>query len=390
MSTGAHTAGRAARLVGGLVIALLIAAMLAAAPASAEGQGEGRSASGPAPGATASITNGRTTTIREWPWQVALTVSRQVRPKLSTARRFFCGGALLGPRLVITAGHCVADLNRNQVRQVEVVSGRSNLNSNRGEIARVDGLRMPLNKYGKRRYRTMMGAADWDVALLILASPLSAEPIKLAGPVEAAVSAKGRVAWATGWGVTRPFAYRGPARLQLARQTVMGKGLCRRTEGSAFKPERMICAGAPGGHASTCNGDSGGPLVVGTSAGFRLIGLTSFGDLTCGGMIPSVFTRVAGDQIRRWVAGTAINLTGSEVVGSGGTLAPPRVWCRIPAILRLRPGQARRKLESANCRLGRVRTDRWANGRKGRIVGTNRIPGWLAPPGFRLKVWLAP
>jgi len=366
----------------------LLAAFLLATPSTADAATED-----PAPsagrGASASIVGGRDTTIGQWPWQVALTAARRLAPGTLASRRFFCGGSVLAPRLVITAGHCVANLTKRQIRTIEIISGRTRLNSGRGQVVRVTGLRMPLDGTGKRRYRGLAGAADWDVALLTLASPLTVEPIKLAGPDEAAVWTPGHVAWTTGWGITRAFADRVPAKLQVARQVLMGDGLCRRSDGIAFQAARMLCLGGARGHASACSGDSGGPLVVKTSDGYRLVGLTSYGDGACRGYIPSVDTRVSGEQIRRWVASTALKLTGENVVGTGGTAGPAPNWCRIPSVFGLKPAQARRKLKNHNCRLGKVRTDPWAAGKAGRIIGYSRLPGWLASPGFKLNVWIA-
>lgn len=383
MSRVAHLAHRAALFGCGLLASMLLVAPSLASAAESSDLRTGSDAS-------ASIVNGRNTSIDKWPWQVALTVSKGVAPRRSTSARFFCGGSVLAPRLVITAGHCVAELKKRQIRQIEVVSGRTSLNSNAGEVARVSGIRMPVNASGKRRYRASFGTADWDVALLTLAFPLAAEPIKLAGPDETATWTPGKIAWTTGWGITMAFTNRVPARLQVARQVLMGNGLCRRSDGTAFQPARMICLGGPRGNASACNGDSGGPLVVGTTAGYRLVGLTSYGDGACRGVIPSVDSRVSGEPMRRWVARTALALTGVDVVGSGGTAGPNPDWCRIPAVFGLKPSQARRRLEAGNCRLGPVITDPWAMGRRGRIVGFTRLPGWLAPPGFRMKVWVAP
>jgi hypothetical protein len=77
----------------------------------------------------------------------------------------------------------------------------------------------------------------------------------------------------------------------------------------------------------TCQGDSGGPLVVPVEVGFgveaRLVGITSYGPLTCGTAgAPSMFTRVGADPIR---AALAAGLSAS-IVGSGGRpVAPPKV-----------------------------------------------------------------
>ncbi|MDQ5894110.1 MAG: Serine protease [Actinomycetota bacterium] len=385
MSRAAQMASRVALAGCGLLALFLIASPepVAAAPVDSA-DSKSRADAG------ISIVNGRNTSINDWPWQVALTFGRKVAPGTSTSRRFFCGGSVLAPRLVITAGHCVADFNRRQIRRLEIVSGRTSLNSSRGQVVSVSGLRMPLDSSGKRRYRPYRGAANWDVALLTLASPVSAEPIRLAGPDELEAWSTGRIAWTTGWGVTSGFSNRVPTRLKVARQVIMGTGLCRRADGRAFQPATMTCLGGPAGNASACSGDSGGPLVVATSDGYRLVGVTSFGDGACRGFIPSVDTRVSGNPIRNWIAATASNLFGADVVGSGGVAGPLRKWCKVPQVFGLRPAKARRLLEESGCRLGKVRTDPWGAGPRGRIIGYSRYPGWLARTGFKLNVWLAP
>lgn len=381
MSRVALKGNRAALKVGCLLAAFAL--LVAAVDSSRAGAENTRD------GATASIVNGLSTTISEWPWQVSLAMPRSAAPRWSTSQRSFCGGSILAPRLVITAAHCVADLGRRQIRRIEIVSGRTNLDSKKGQVVRVTGLRMPVNSSGKRRYRTILGAADWDVALLTLASPLSSQPIRIAGPGEEETWKQGSVAWTTGWGNISGYSNRVPARLQVARQVIMGNGLCRRADGVAFQPTRMLCFGGPGGNASACLGDSGGPLVVNTSDGYRLVGLTSYGDGVCRGTVPSVDTRVAGDPIRRWVARTALQLTGVDVLGSGATALPRPSWCKVPSLFGLKPSQAKQRLAAANCRLGAVRVDPWAPGRRGRIIGANRSWGWLAPAGFRVRVWIA-
>jgi len=380
-SRAAQTVNRAALLGCGLLVAFLL---LASPPAGAD-QNPQRD-----PDAGISIINGNATSINEWPWQVALTFNRRIAKSPLTSRRFFCGGSVLTPRLVITAGHCVADLDRRGVRAIEVVSGRTRLNSDRGQVAKVAGLRMPRTPNGYRRYKEILGAADWDVALLILRSPLTAKPIKLAGPDEAEAWSPGHVAWSTGWGVTQAFARRVPAELRVARQVLMPDGVCHRADGISFSAARMTCIGGPGGNSSTCNGDSGGPLVARTSDGYRLVGLTSYGDGACRGFVPSVDARVSGNSIRNWVATTAKNLTGRDVVGSGGMAEPTPEWCRVPTLFGLTVPKARKRLETAGCRLGKVRKDPWGAGRSGMVIGFARLPGWLASPGFKVNLWTAP
>lgn len=364
--------------------ALLALFMLTSTPAVA--------GASPAHGTDAgiSIVNGETTSIAEWPWQVALTVNRRVRNSRLTSHRFFCGGSVLAPRLVVTAGHCVANLHRRDVRNLEVVSGRTNLNSKRGQVAKVAKLRMPLRPNGARRYRDNSGAPDWDVALLVLRSPLAAEPIKLAGPDESDAWSAGHTAWSTGWGSTRSFPKKVSTRLRVARQVLMPDGLCEEVHGDVFKVSRMLCIGDPDGRSSLCNGDSGGPLAVETSDGLRLVGMTSFGISDCRGSLPAVNVRVSDTQIRNWVARTALTLTGRDVVGSGAVGSPVPEWCEVPDVIGRSVSQAGQRLEAAGCHLGKVRKDRQGTGRSGTVINVGRVPGWLASLGSEVNVWTAP
>lgn len=383
MSRAAHMANRAALLVCGSLAAFLLAGTPASAAANT---GDLH----PEADAGISIVNGKTTSIGKWPWQVGLVLPPSVKPGSPVSRRFFCGGSVIAPRLVITAGHCVASLTKRQVRRLYVVSGRTRLNSDRGQTVGIAGFRMPRDASGKRRYRVIDGAADWDVALLVLSHPLAAEPIRLAGPSDSSPRLTGQPVWATGWGYTRPFASRVPASLQVTRQVIMGNGICGRIHGRSFRGSTQICLGGPAGNASTCSGDSGGPLVVPTSDGYRLVGLTSYGSGACLGNVPSVDTRVSPGPIQDWVGRSAMAISGRNVIGSGGSIAPPPVWCKVPNVSGRTPSRARQLLEAAGCQLGKVRFDRMGAGPRGRIIGYSRYPGWLAPPGFKMNVWIAP
>jgi hypothetical protein len=80
----------------------------------------------------------------------------------------------------------------------------------------------------------------------------------------------------------------------------------------------MVCAGGPA--QNICNGDSGGALVVpveiGSATGFRLVGDSSFGEASCGG-VPSVFGRLGADPIRAALRDGVRQLTGVDIVGTG-------------------------------------------------------------------------
>lgn len=384
------------RIVLATVPTLLALVLFSHAPAgAAPGQAGDAAANGavstlPA-GAGVSIVRGRAARIADWPWQVAIALRRPFQGRNKPLDRTFCGGAVLAPRLVVTAGHCVSFLGRPKAKRIEVISGRTWLNRKQaGETVPVKNVLMPRAKgSGKALYRESGGSAAWDVALLTLERPVKAEPIRLAGPDEAEAWAPGHLAWTTGWGVRTAADRNGSPGLRMARQVMLAGRVCRLANGRDFIQRLMNCAGGPAGSASSCSGDSGGPLVVRVRDGYRLAGLTSWGDGACRGSHPSVYTRVAENPVRNWVASTALRLTGVDVVGSGGEVAPAPEWCRVPRVWGLTVRQARNRLRRNGCALGRVgRSGPWQGGQPGRIAMTVRFPGWLAPPGYRLRVWV--
>lgn len=345
-------------------------------------------ASSPSPAAQVSIVNGQPAKIADWPWQVALVDSKRSGLRSSTRSRFFCGGSLLTPEIVITAGHCVADLEQREAKRIEVISGRTRLNNEaRGTVARVAELIMPLRPNGKRRFSSKFGVANWDVALLRLKTPAEGQPIKLAGVDEAASWGPGQVVRTTGWGVTAAENYRTSSVLRVATQVMLGDGVCRLANGRVYDAKTMNCLGGPSTNTSTCFGDSGGPLVAPVGTEYRLIGLTSFGDASCRPVIPSVDSRIAGDPMRRWVRETVLELSGIDPVGSGGVVPEPPVWCKIPDIYGLKVSRAKAAVRAAGCRVKFVQATKVTHGRRGRIVGASFLPGWLTRPGTGIEIY---
>lgn len=376
------------------LLALVLFSQVASATAADPGERIAEPAATTSPTAAraeTSIVRGKAARIADWPWQVALAFRRPTKNRRTPAERAFCGGSVLAPRLVVTAGHCVSFLPRPRPGKLEVISGRTWLNRKQaGQVSGVRNVLLPRAEgSGKLLFRERGGSALWDVALLVLKQPVAATPIQLAGPDESASWAPGHLVWTTGWGVRHGNSQKGSPGLRVARQVMLQGKVCRGANGKEFIRSLMNCAGGPAGSASSCSGDSGGPLVAPVEGGFRLVGLTSWGDGMCRGSHPSVYTRIADQPIRGWVASTAMRLAGVDVIGSGGAVPPAPTWCRVPRVWGLTVSQARARLKRNRCALGRVgRSGPWAGGRPGRIAITSRYPGWLAPPGFRLRVWV--
>lgn len=252
-----------------LAAAALAAATAPSAPASPRADAAVVGGSGVAPGA--------------YPWIVA------------TSRG--CGGSLIAPDRVLTAGHCVEDLRVDTMRLYVGARQRR-----RGAL-RYDGIPVRAVEVATHPgYRSLRGGGPAnDAAVLRLARPIEGvAPVALAGPGDAAAYAAAAPATVLGWGVTRtdrrdPPLARG---LRSGRLRVLSDVACSRIYGDArgdgYRGDVMLCARSYNAfrrpNTSPCVGDSGGPLVA---DGGLQVGIVSFG-ISCGALRePTVFAEVA-------------------------------------------------------------------------------------------------
>ncbi|MEU8824838.1 serine protease [Streptomyces sp. NPDC048636] len=233
-----------------------------------------------AAGPAAAIQGGQPARAADYPWAVA------VKPALVPFS--FCGGTLVAPTKVLTAGHCV-DAFMKVPGLLQVVSGRDRMVSTAGTkvgVARV--WRHP--DYSTFTYQGETGYRN-DVAVLTLKSPIKAPALPLAEPGAEDLYRPGRTARILGWGATSSGGLDGGV-LRTATVPVTADSSCA-SAGSyddAYDPHQYTCAGNfDRGGVDTCDYDSGTPLVVDGV----LAGITSWG-VGCGKPgHPGLYTRVS-------------------------------------------------------------------------------------------------
>ncbi|KAH8255629.1 hypothetical protein KR038_007640, partial [Drosophila bunnanda] len=232
------------------------------------------------------IVGGRPVSIAKAPWQVAILLHGFQ----------FCGGAIYSERIILTAAHCLVD---RSAKELSVRAGSSLWISGgqKVEVAKV----IPHHKYKK-----VLGSDPYDIALLILQTPLTLGKDVKTIPLAKKTSEPGTEAFVSGWGRRYPFS-RGSRYLQGVNVIIEDHLKC--TLALAHKNKVVtkdnVCASAPGRDA--CQGDSGGPLVDIKNG--QLIGIISWGIGCADSKYPGIYADVA--FFKNWIGEIVSNSSAS-------------------------------------------------------------------------------
>lgn len=211
--------------------------------------------------ATPRIVGGQVASPADWGFVAALETSFGSQ---------FCGGSLVSPQWVLTAGHC----RIYSASAIRIITGSVKLDDITGQVLLADTqIRHPLYR------QPVMGAPRDDLMLVHLTTASIAAVIPIATGDKAPPA--GTLLHVAGWGSTSYTASTdsygpGTVRLQETPVRVSPAALCTAAYGTeAFETEDMVCAALPARDA--CAGDSGGPLINGTGSNGVLVGVVSWG-----------------------------------------------------------------------------------------------------------------
>ncbi|MCO8272386.1 serine protease [Actinoplanes sp. TRM 88003] len=202
----------------------------------------------------------------KFPWAVRLSMG--------------CGGTLIEPRIVLTAGHCVDGTGKN--KSIVVTAGVTDLKSRRARTAQSERV---IRAEG---FIDEVRGDDWAVVRLDRDLHLPTLPIgrDVIGDGKYVVM---------GWGLTREDSVQQEERLHYASVPTVPDDKCAlayQKAGVTLVSDEQLCAGSPG--VDTCQGDSGGPMVGhGRHGEWVQVGIVSWGLGCARDGYPGVYTQLS-------------------------------------------------------------------------------------------------
>ncbi len=247
----------------------------------------------PEPAPDGEVIGGHLADPGEYPFQVALLL-HDVRDRRDAA---ICGGTLISPDTVLTAGHCVFFRGRAWTpADIDILAGTNRLQGGGGRRVRARQIRVHPG-YDETDDFALVN----DIAIIQLGVELPYSTVTPAVAGQEALYPPGTMATTTGWGDRNilPSQQDLPRLLREVEVPVVSDADCLAAYPDRRFPdwmvaEQSVCAGdlVDGGEDS-CNGDSGGPLLVPDGDDWLQIGIVSTGQGCALPRYPGIYTEVS-------------------------------------------------------------------------------------------------
>lgn len=213
-----------------------------------------------------------------------------------------CGGTIISKKIIITAAHCVQEVDRPDLYSIRAGSTQ---HSSGGVLYAVQQIQ-PFEQYNKPFKQ------NHDIALLRLRTDLQLtwliQPIRMSS-IDFNGNYPGFRYYISGWGLTSKQSTELAQNLQFTYVNLVSWQLCQSLyQNKTTVTPNMLCAGIGSGGRDTCQGDSGGPLTaVAPNGDLLLVGIVSRG-FDCGlELTPGIYTKVLA--YRAWIESTALRLS---------------------------------------------------------------------------------
>jgi V8-like Glu-specific endopeptidase len=205
----------------------------------------------------------------------------------------FCTGTLIGPHTVVSAGHCKMDSGLT-ASEISVFFGTT-VGGSGTSIAAKDWQAHPSY------YEKSDGTPMYDVSVITLNKDASVTP--MAWQSSSLGNIAGQSLVLVGYGVTNAYQQTGSG----TRRQITNKVLA--------QDSNFVYYGS--GVDGTCQGDSGGPAFLDVGGTLTVVGVTSFGDVSC--IQAGANTRLDAHSSFVWqfLGGCTANCTGKKCGADG-------------------------------------------------------------------------